>query len=254
MKKSLLILLLLIFTMPIMANTTDEGGSGGTPAGFYDDIDINNVNDENEFKPYNNHNEEFPISQQDNESSYDAVSKNNSQQHETFDVKPIKNYSQIYSQLEPATFSYLHGIDPDEFYDTKNAAWSIYPLLRLNSAIYFKNQVIEPGYYLLTPREHKGQSYMLFKQNGKVVHIIPVYEKGITPKHFYEEHVPQPKLTRSQKWHLNRLEKLGERKHSKRQVPVKSFLEVDDLDNYFININIYYGGYKYSTLFRSIRL
>jgi len=167
---------------------------------------------------------------------------------------PTKNYSDIYNSLEPADFSYLHNIDPDQYYDTKDSAWSIYPLLRLNSAIYFKNETIEPGYYLLTPREHKGKWYMLFKQNGLVVHIIPVYERGYTPETFYDQHIPKPKLTKSQKIHMKILDTVGKTKSSKRQQPVKSFLELNDLDNYFINMIIYYGGHKYSTLFRTIRL
>ncbi len=84
--------------------------------------------------------------------------------------KPNKNYPQIYNDLQLADFSYLHNIDPDQYYDMKDAAWSPYPLLRLNSAIYFKGITIEPGYYLLTPREHNGKWYLLFKQNGVVAH------------------------------------------------------------------------------------
>jgi len=246
MKRFLLVLALLTLTIPILAEQNNQGGYAGTPPGFYDDIDPNSIDEDEDIKPYNN--------SQNSEAQNQNYSQRNSIDIEPVNAKPTKDYAQIYNQLEPASYSYLHGIDPDEYYDTQNAAWSIYPLLRLNSAIYFKNQVIEPGYYLLTPREHKGQWYILFKQNGKVIHIIPVYERGTTPVHFYEEHIPEPKLTRSQKWHLNRLEGLGNRKHSKRKQPVKSFLEVDDLDNYFINIKIYYDGHSYSTLFRSIRL
>ena len=247
MKKYLSVLILLILTLSVMAETNDKGIYIGFPPGIYKTA--NQEYTEEEFSSANNQTD-LDSTEQIQSSSH--IQNNNFGGNQ--EVKTGKNYAQIYNQLEPASFSYLHGIDPDEYYDTQNAAWSIYPLLRLNSAIYFKNEIIEPGYYLLTPREHKGEWYMLFKQNGKVVHIIPVYERGITPEHYYEEHIPQPKLTRSQKWHLNRLEGLGNRKHSKRKQPVKSFLEVDDLDNYFINIRIYYGNYKYSTLFRSIRL
>ena len=67
-------------------------------------------------------------------------------------------------------------IDPDQYYDMKDTSWPVYPLLRLISPIYFKNITIEPGDHLLTPREHQGEWYMLFKQNGVVKHIIPVYE------------------------------------------------------------------------------
>lgn len=169
-------------------------------------------------------------------------------------AKATKDYAKIYNELEPADFSYKHNIDPDQYYDMKDTAWSVYPLLRLNSAIYFKSETIEPGYYLLTPREHNGKWYMLFKQNGNVAHIIPVYDRGYTPENFYKEHIPKPKLTGSQKIHMGFLNLVGKAKSSKRKEPVKSYLEVNDLENYFISIIIYYGNHKYSTIFRTIRL
>ncbi len=169
-------------------------------------------------------------------------------------VKATKDYASIYNNLEPADFSYLHNIDPDEYYDDKDAAWSVYPLLRLNSDIFFKNITVEPGYYLLTPREHDGKWYMLFKQNGAVKYIIPVYERDYTPERFYDEHIPKPKLTPSQKVHMGILKTIGKAKSSKRKEPVKTYLEVNDLDNYFLSIIIYYGNHKYYTLFRTIRL
>ncbi len=169
-------------------------------------------------------------------------------------VKPTKNYSDIYKSLEPANFSYMHDIDPDQYYDMKDAAWSPYPLLRLNSPIYFKNQTIEPGYYLLTPREHKNKWYLLFKQNGKVAHIIPVYERDITPEFFYDKHLPKPKLTPSQKIHMGVLDFFGNFKSSKRKEPIKTYMEINDLENYFVSIVIYYGSHKYSTIFRTIKL
>lgn len=169
-------------------------------------------------------------------------------------VKPTKNYSYIYKSLEPADFSYMHDIDPDQYYDMKDAAWSPYPLLRLNSPIYFKNQTIEPGYYLLTPREHKNKWYLLFKQNGKVAHIIPVYEREITPEFFYDKHLPKPKLTPSQKIHMGVLDFFGNFKSSKRKEPIKTYMEINDLENYFVSIVIYYGSHKYSTIFRTIKL
>lgn len=169
-------------------------------------------------------------------------------------AKPAKNYSKIYNDLEPASFSFMHDIDPEQYYDIKNTAWAPYPLLRLNSYIYFKNQAIEPGYYLLTPREYKGNWYMLFKQNGKVLHIIPVYERGLVPELFYETHIPKPKLTPSQKVHMGFLSLLGKFDSTKRRDPVKSYLEINDLENYFVSIVIYYESHKYYTIFRTIRL
>lgn len=169
-------------------------------------------------------------------------------------VKPTKNYSDIYKSLEPADFSYMHDIDPDQYYDMKDTAWSPYPLLRLNSPIYFKNQTIEPGYYLLTPREHKNKWYLLFKQNGRVAHIIPIYEREMTPEFFYDKHLPKPKLTPSQKVHMGVLDFFGNFKSSKRKEPIKTYMEINDLENYFVSIVIYYGSHKYSTIFRTIKL
>ena len=172
----------------------------------------------------------------------------------TVEVKPTKNYSEIYNNLELAKHSYLHNIDPDQYYDMKDATWAPYPLLRLNSYIYFKDIAIEPGYYLLTPREYKGKWYLLFKQNGKVSHIIPVYERDITPEGFYERHLPQPKLTKAQKIHMGALSFLGKFSSTKRKDPVKSYMEITDLENHFVSIIIYYANHKYSTIFRTIKL
>lgn len=169
-------------------------------------------------------------------------------------AEPTKDYAGIYNSLEPAKHSYMHNIDPDQYYDMKDATWAPYPLLRLNSYIYFKNIAIEPGYYLLTPREHKGKWYLLFKQNGKVAHIIPVYERDITPETFYDEHLPKPKLTKAQKIHMGVLSFLGKFSSTKRKDPIKSYMEITDLENHFVSIIIYYGNHKYSTIFRTIKL
>ncbi|MBQ7126069.1 hypothetical protein IJO12_03185 [bacterium] len=173
---------------------------------------------------------------------------------EDTESKPLKDYAAIYNALEMPDFEYLHNIDPDQFYDMKDATWAPYPLLRLNSYIYFKDRAIEPGYYLINPREHNGKWYLLFKQNGVVHHIIPVYEREITPMNFYETHLPKPKLTPSQKVHMSLLDFLGKFKSTKRKEQVKSYMEINDLDNYFVSIIIYYGTHKYHTIFRTIKL
>ena len=252
MKRCIILLLLIFFALPVFSDTEKDSGYAGTPPGFYDDIDPNSLenNDEENVIPDNNGAHGF----KNNDVFHQYSEDDNITFSQPEQTKAVKNYAEIYNNLEPAKHSYLHGIDPDEFYDVKDATWSIYPLLRLNSPIYFKNITIEPGYYLLTPREHKGKWYMLFKQNGRVVHIIPVYDRDYTPEHFYDEHIPKPKLKPSQKIHMGILKGVGKVKSSKRQEPVKNYLEVNDLDNYFIDIIIYYGNHKYSTIFRTIRL
>ena len=243
LKKSLLILTLSILLGPANAEPADNGGHAGTPKGFYEDIDPNSL-DEDDDLIYQQRQPEEDTTESDVQEVVIPPYK----------AKPTKDYAQIYSDLEIPTFSYLHDIDPDQYYDMKDTSWSEYPLLRLNSPIYFKSITIEPGYYLLTPREYKGNWFMLFKQNGVVKHIIPVYNRDYTPEMFYDEHIPKPKYTTAQKIHMGFLDFIGNFKSTKRRTPVQTYLEVNDLENYFVSIVIYYGSHKYSTIFRTIRL
>ncbi len=228
---------------PSFALPVDNGGHAGTPAGFYDDInpeDLDKEDKDDDSRPY----QSFTEDDMGGEIIIPPTSN----------TKPTKDYASIYNSLDVPTFSYLHDIDPDQYYDMKDTSWSVYPLLRLISPIYFKNITIEPGYYLLTPREQNGEWYMLFKQNGVVKHIIPVYDRDYTPEMFYDEHIPKPKLTTSQKIHMGFLDFIGKMDSTKRKAPVQTYLEVNDLENYFVSIIIYYGSHKYSTIFRTVKL
>ena len=242
-KRRLLILACLLLCVPTFADDNTNGVYVGTPKGFYDDIDPNSLEEDKDFTP--------PAQQQ--EASNPSYSENEVIIPPTR-TKATKDYAQIYNDLDVPTFSYLHDIDPDQYYDMKDTSWSVYPLFRLNSPLYFKNITIEQGYYLLTPREHNGNWFMLFKQNGTVKHIIPVYERDYTPETFYNDHIPKPKYTTAQKIHMGFLDFIGNFKSTKRKTPVQSYLEVNDLENYFVSIIIYYGSHKYSTIFRTIRL
>lgn len=161
------------------------------------------------------------------------------------------DYVSIYNGLEEPTFQYIHGIDPDQFYDIKNYAWAPYPLLRLNQEVFFKKQKIEPGYYLLTPREHEGKWYILFKMNGVVKATVPCYKDEIVPKGFYEVNLPKEKLTPSQKIHLGFINMVGHLNSAKRKKAPNTYLELEDLDNDFISMVIYYGSKRYYILLRS---
>ena len=173
------------------------------------------------------------------------------------DIKPDKVYSQaeyeqIYRDLEVPIFRFIHDVDPDQYYDMKDAAWSPYPLMRLNSPIYFKSITIMPGYYLLTPRQYKGDWYILFKEAGKVKYIIPVFEKNYTDPMYYHNNLPELDMKKSQRWMIRFLNGLGKYiKKSKRKPPIKTNLELTDLDNKFLLIEVYYGSMRYKTIFRT---
>lgn len=165
------------------------------------------------------------------------------------------DYQKVYRNLIVPKISYLHNIDPDQQFDTKGYTWSPYPLFRLSSPLYFKKISIAPGYYSLTPREHEDKYYILFKEAGKVRHIIPAYKREFVPEGFYEKNLPQPKLTFSQKLEINTSNFIGKWFPSAKRKPFpKSYLEVTDLDNNFVSIVIYYQEFRYYTVFRTVKL
>ena len=104
----------------------------------------------------------------------------------------------MYRDIPVPDFKYVHNIDPGEYQDTMYSTWSPYPLFRLTAPLFFKTVAIEPGYYLLTPREHNGKWFILFKEAGKVKYIVPCYKKEIVPMDFYKNNLPQVKLTKIQ--------------------------------------------------------
>jgi len=165
------------------------------------------------------------------------------------------DYRQIYMDMQVPTFSYIHGVDPGQYFDNKDATYSTYPLFRLSSPLYFKTMTIASGYYLLTPVKYKGDDFLLFKDNGMVKYIVPVYKKEFVPEGFYEAHLPKPRLTPTQKLSKACYTFVGKHfKSAKRTPPKQTYLEVNDLDNKFICIIVYYGPYRYYTLLRTIQM
>lgn len=160
-----------------------------------------------------------------------------------------------YRNMPVADFSYIHDIDPGEYQDTMNSTWSPYPLFRLTAPLYFKTTAIQPGYYLLTPREHEGKWYILFKEAGKVKYIVPCYKREMVPMNFYKNHLPQIKLTKAQLVREKTLKFIGKHIDSSKRKPIKdTYLEATDMDNSFISIIVYWGNYRYYFVVRSIQL
>lgn len=162
---------------------------------------------------------------------------------------------QMYRDMPVPEFSYIHNIDPGEYQDTRYSTWSPYPLFRLTAPLFFKTIAIEPGYYLLTPREHEGKWYILFKEAGKVKYIIPCYKKEMVPMNFYKNNLPQVKLTTPQKIREVALKLVGRHDNASKRKPIPdTYLDAEDLDNNFISVVVYWGNYRYYMVLRSIRL
>ena len=189
-----------------------------------------------------------------NESTYPQDVDGTPISEDEFTDKDI-DIEEMYRKLPVPEFKYIHDIDPDEYQDTRYSTWSPYPLFRLIVPLYFKNITIQPGYYLLTPREHEGAWFMLFKEAGKVKYIVPCYKKEMVPFGFYENNLPKVKLTTPQKIREKTLEFIGKHFNSaKRHAVNEAFLEADDLDNNFISVIVYWGNYRYYLVLRSIPL
>lgn len=162
---------------------------------------------------------------------------------------------QMYRDMPVPTFKYVHNVDPGEYQDVMYSTWSPYPLFRLTVPLFFKTVAIEPGYYLLTPREHDGAWFILFKEAGKVKYIVPCYKKEMVPVDFYKNHLPQIKLTKTQLIREKVLKFIGKNvKSSKRQPIPDTYLEASDLDNNFISIIVYWGNYRYYFVLRTTQL
>jgi len=120
-----------------------------------------------------------------------------------FSISPVKaeikerlDYDEVYNGLSSLDLYFDYRVDPSEDSEVFGYQESPYPLFRSSLALYFKDINLEPGYYLLTPKNFSNSDFVIFKQNGKVAGFIPVYEKiKIDPKVVYKEPPkPKPKL------------------------------------------------------------
>ena len=163
------------------------------------------------------------------------------------------SYEQIYESLEEADFDYLFGIDPYQSDEYTKYLYSPYPLFRTGVNIAFKSKIIPPGYYLLTPREKNGSTWILFKENGRVAFTIPVYKEEQVPDSFYEDKFPHEKLNAIQKARKGTMGFIGKKwgKHNQRTPIPKAYVEFDDRGDFWDMI-LYYGNKKYYMLFKKV--
>lgn len=99
-------------------------------------------------------------------------------------ISPAKStektdYDNIYNNLPVLNFYYDHNTDPDESLDYQEFVNSPYPLIRISLNLTCKNAKISPGYYLIVPKNRSGYNFAMFKQNGKIVAMVPFYDKQL---------------------------------------------------------------------------
>lgn len=81
-------------------------------------------------------------------------------------VMAEEDFQKIYDELEPANFEYIFGIDPYQAEEYKQYMFSPYPLMRTGVNFIFKETVIPPGFYLLTPRKKMAEPMFYLKKTA----------------------------------------------------------------------------------------
>lgn len=72
---------------------------------------------------------------------------------------------------------------------------------------------------------------------------------------FYDDHIPKPKLTISQSLHIKAMDTIGKIFPSAKRKPApQAYLEATDLERNYLSLVIYFGNYRYYTIFRTIQL
>ncbi len=168
-------------------------------------------------------------------------------------IASVKNtdYDAIYDSLSEPSFDYIFNLDPYQPDEYTKYMYSPYPLFRSGVNLIFKSKVIPPGYYLLTPREKDGKTYVLFKENGRVSFVIPVYDEDWILETFYDDKLPKVNKTKTQKMRDKTMDFIGKHWGDKNQrTPMpKSYIEFNDKGLYWDMI-LYYGEKKYYLLFK----
>ncbi len=158
---------------------------------------------------------------------------------------------EIYEKLEEAPFEYIFGLDPYQADEYTKYIYSPYPLFRSGVNLVFKSKVIPPGYYLLTPREKDGKTYILFKENGRVKFAIPVYKTAAVYEGFYEDKLPQEEMSFAKKSGNKFMNFIGTKwGHRNKRTPApKAYIEFND-SGIFWDMVLYYGDKKYYLVFK----
>ena len=153
--------------------------------------------------------------------------------------------------LEEPDFEYIFGLDPYQADEYTKYMYTPYPLFRTGVNLIFKSKTIPPGYYLLTPREKNGKTWILFKENGKVSYVIPIYKEEAVPEEFYEDKIPHPTPNLYEKIRNKTMDFIGTKwGHKNQRTPIpKAYIEFNDMGMYWDMI-LYYGDKKYYLLFK----
>lgn len=171
------------------------------------------------------------------------------------------NYDLIYKDTPVLDFMYINGIDEEQDGDYNRYVISPYTLIRITDTLRNKKVLLKPGYYLIKPQRQDGYDFLIFKQNGKVAGVVPVYQKVlINPLLVYKEpvksklplykEIPKKIFIDTPKKILSKpFKKFWEQK--KILTPPKSALESKAVGNgKYLEIWLYVDKFLYKVLFK----
>lgn len=157
----------------------------------------------------------------------------------------------IYKKQIPLDIKFENNLDPYEQQDNYTCSMSPYPLIRTVMPMYSFKTVIEPGYYLLTPRKIESRYYLLFKERGKVLYSAPIFEvKEVDPDKEYQK-VKDP--YDDAPFGLKNIFKfLGIISGRRTPIPKAPIYKVDcfEYNDQYYGINIYYKDKLYKTVYK----
>jgi len=165
------------------------------------------------------------------------------------------DYETILNNLPTIDIYYEQKEDPDEQADYIQYFNSPYPLIRTSFPLSCKSIKIKPGYYLLTPRSKDGFEFIMFKQNGKIAGLVPVYEKRLMTPEETQRLFPPPPKPKTTIWSLpwRSTKAVTKKKLGKYKKPPELphvALEADIVGGKYFEIILYRENHLYKMLFK----
>lgn len=114
-------------------------------------------------------------------------------------LKP-EEYTKIYNELPILDIMYINSEDPVETYEYDRAMInSPYALVRIPLTLNCRTVKFLPGEYLLKASSYNAYDFVMFKQNGKISGLVPVYKKQFVGKSVVKNKEAKLQYTKSQK-------------------------------------------------------
>ena len=166
------------------------------------------------------------------------------------------NYDLIYEDMPILDFMFETNRDPQESADYQGYFISPYVLTRLPVKLRNKKTVLSKGYYLIKPEKKDGYNFVIFKQNGIIMGIIPIYKTyrtnpavifPPTPKPRYKWYVKPFVVVRDViKWPFKKLFK-----HKKPLMPPRAKADFKLVGNgEYYDMGLYIENHLYKMLFK----